>query len=459
MKALFKEYLKKSQAEVEPNITLKRQLAGQLFSEKPAKKSFWTWTKAIFTAPVVATFVIIFILSSNQETVKQVLKPQEVLAQALENTFNLDSFERTFGLPDDGKFRYRKLTHTSKGHGEQKLIRTFELWSDGLNIKADVFEAANELKSGFQSYLLNKAENYSCLFVTDFQSDIFEPACETLGKSKINFIGDQGEIFFPVEKETMINKIAFQNFYSKLDGPGLKISFSTSSPIKNPRFQFLDSNFNAISLFSSDALKSSENAKNSYQIQFMRSIVDQGNIVYFQVQDVVLPELSVNEKETLKTASMIYQLDSKAETIRALTPQEFKTKIPINVEYIQFISNSGVLIPAFYMMRYPEYFRSPTRTEEVTYQGKSTLKMTFDLPESFSNETPTYLYPPFAGKSDVTGYKIEVFMDPEQNKFLGYAIKQNALEVEAVTLEDEILPDSEKSKIFNEDQWKKSFTK
>lgn len=136
-KEAFKKHFEASMSKVEINVQLKKNISNHLFPMKSQKNPFWTWTKAIFTVPVAALIVIIFILNSSQEVVKQVLSPQQTLARALENTFHLGSFETTFGLPDDGKLYYRKIRIGQSEH----LISTennggVDLWTDGINLRA-----------------------------------------------------------------------------------------------------------------------------------------------------------------------------------------------------------------------------------------------------------------------------------------------------------------------------------
>lgn len=466
---LFKKYSDQSFEEIEIDSHHKKQLLSHLFKEKEVKRHFWTWTKAIFTAPVVATIAIVFFLSSNQETVK-VLLPQEALAQALENTFNLDTFETTFGLPDDGKLYHRVMTYNSN-HSENPIepyVATTNIWTDGTKMRRDslILSKSNDQYRNFNSFLINPQEDLRCYL------ELFKE-CESLSAFNANeierFTSGKG-VYNAIETENLIENLTVEPFYDAPKGPVYLIQWSTKEPMKSAGIlNGYDLNGGAGGMIDDPYTVAHPDA-NSYvndlkegKYWHKTSISMDTNFIadkkFFQITNHDSQHL-IDPRET-ESASQNFDPNSKPEYSMIYTiDRNYKVSPFATDAYIQEIKKRNTSTDAAKDMYYMGFqtaifflkrdnFSDPVFVKNIKRDGIEMVQLRFILPDAyFRSITPDPI---------TDDYFIDLFIDESQTRFLGYAKIKNEVELESLWIEDGVLPDSQKLKFFDKSAWMESF--
>lgn len=474
---LFKKYQNLSFKEIDIDSDHKKKLKQNLFRKKEAKSHFWTWTKAIFTAPVLAAFALIFILNSKQETVKQIMQPQEALAQAIKNTFDFNSFEKTFGLPNDGKFYHRQYSYNY-----ENTDSIIDLWRDKTNIRIDESRVFNSWFNDF--HLLNKEKMFISTLLNE-KTYCEGQISESIGPSFDCFTPEEikktlAEIdlspFFPPNKEDFIGDLTYSDTYDELYGPGFILNWSTAKPIDHSWLSFSSLSRGLITNF---VITDDFNWEDGYQLpeinqlgpKFFNQLKNgrywhratlytgislEKDTFYFQI---------ISDKEsngTPERKSMVYLIDSIKKEVQALSSQDFiekiKEKALNNNISKQFFYRT--LQPVIYILNHPEKFNEPIKTSLIDFQGEKIVESRYILPEAFFKQlalsthagTLIYIKP---SKEDL--YYIDFFFDQKQGQFLGYSIKKNESELESLWIQDKILPDAKTSQIFDENAWKEQF--
>lgn len=480
MKAIFKDYLKKSQAEVEPNVPLKRQLSDQLFSQKFAKKSFWTWTKALFTAPAIAVLVVVMILTSNQTG--NVLITQNALAQAIQNTFNFDAFETTFGLPEDGQFHHRIMSYynlySPYASGSPKPIN---LWMQQGNVRLDQFKSIPKFISDqpvLESRMFIQGKNIFCSYLNIKDNN---GGCLDAKKPKIPFTVSPTGPLYEAKNETLLQDVQIESIYSEIEGAGVHLTFSTSTPLVDAQLivgNFRDGSYSTMTLPNEDEkftdLKEGDFINHLVDGKYWASltlpiITPFKEEIYFQLQKVPDAFNRVVSKQDLdmdrsyneiaEESSMIYLFDGTQKQLTPLSSEQFlevQQKYSFSQLFIDEVFYSSVL-PALYVTQHPDQFTEPLSIETIKHEGEEVEQIQFVLPRSYFVEMGPVYQNPDASRHD--SYLINLYLNENRTRFRGYSILENGEEVEALWVSDEILPQAEFSEIFNEANWKAQWTK
>ena len=484
MKAIFKEYLKKSQAEVEPNVTLKRQLADQLFSQEPAKKSFWTWTKALFVSPFVAVFALIFLVTSNQG-MEQVFLHPAALAQAIDNTFNLEHFQTTLGLPNDGQFNHRQVIYS--GHYETSkalrihFTRTTDLWTDGHKVREDILTASNTPPHpnplpNFVSNLINPDIDEDCLFMgSEMCHSLSEYAKFNESETFSEYFMTHRETYDPVEKETLISNLSITPVYDSPQGPIYVVEWSTKelmseALLKNSynahggAIDFInDHEKNAPYTSGDNYVNSLRDGRYWHKINIHMPTSFLADKTYFQFvnHDADYPEEFLSEEQksaALKDniASMIYEVNRTSGKISVLTPEQFveiaKSQKPLTsvLSEDELYDPTGKLQDLVFFLKH-EQFSQPVSVQAVDKNEKRAIQVQYALPESFLKM--------WDHESIARMDSINFYLDETQTYFLGYdLIDKNGKLLESVWIKDEVLPDTEKPKIFDKEAWQETIS-
>lgn len=477
----FKDYTENSMSEVQIRSKHKEELAQKMFENRFEKKPFWTWTKAIFTAPVLATIAIYFFFNFNEKVFQEVLLPQEALAQVLENTFDLDSFATTFGLPDDGKLHHRIIHSKSVmdmyGISESKSGRT-DLWSDGDQVRKD--NLYNVGDSGLKMLNSTMIDQHDHLCHTGKMS---VPECVSLKdvqEERVEQIISNHGLLYPVVQEGWISDLKGQ-LTTNHDMLGVLLSWSTIEPIEKKINIWTG---NSLTTINSGVILSSEQ-KSVYHshddLNYINQLKDDkywhsafididhlkpnlnSDNIYFQIQMIdaeiesayqkALAEREGNAKsedfQFITKASIVYQFDPSDGQLIKLPAQKVISEIKSHTVLQETLDDAliSILGPALYIMKNPNEFKNPNSVEDTEYKGENIIKLNYSLSKDYFLQFGHYT------AEEYSKYSIDLFMDSSQTKFLGYSFKKDGKELHSIWIEDEILPNSQKSDLFNKAKW------
>lgn len=456
-KAFFKDHLEKSMAEVEVDHTFKNELAEKLFSPQKGKKHFWTWTKAIFTTPVFAAIVLILILNSSKETI---IFSQQALAQAIDNTFDFDHFETTFGLPNDGKFYHRVLTYHNYGDDTPIVgayAETMSLWTDSENIRSDVkFEPEHKEFTEFRSFLINPAAGLKCELALFKECELIE----TLKKQYVLTFSSGLDTHYPVAQENLLQNLDINTFYDSTKGNIYQLSWSTKKPLNGAAVIWSNDpaaggTVIALNSVNEDYTNKFEQGEYWHLVSIPMDPRIDGGSVYFQIEtDHFLGELELEEKDLTprneRLHSMIYALDKNQEIS------------PVSIEnFVSYLQNKYLLWPAsddsfkanfrsiIFALKNDTYSKNSIFLKNIERNEKSIIQIRYQLPSSYSK----IFYMPDEGEHE---YFIDVFLNENQTRFLGYSLIKDEAELESLWIEDEVLPDGKKPQLFDKSAWMES---
>ena len=186
----LEHYIKQKEANVDIDHDFKERLYFQLSKEKVKKPKKYWWRFSLPTLALAGSAIAIIIYFSSSSSVEKLVNtafiPQVALAEALQKSMNLESFDQTLGLPDDGQLHHRKVvfTYNYQYPNEAELgsgNNIINIWSDGNNLRSDEQRDVTmpNRASDSTSFIVSTRDNLSCSInsaiscqkITDEQQD------------------------------------------------------------------------------------------------------------------------------------------------------------------------------------------------------------------------------------------------------------------------------------------------
>ena len=462
---LFKKYQSHSFRGIDIDRHHKKRLRDSLFKTGKTKIPFWTWSKAIFTAPVVALIAIVFVLSSNKTLIQHTLLPQDALAQAIQNTFNLDSFETTFGLPDDGKFYHRVMTYHSNEteNPNGPFAEMTHLWTDGKNMRRDVsLLHDNDTYHNFYSFLVNHQENINCSFV------LFKECqpLSTFNQDQITWFLEGGTPYKPVKSEELISDLSITPFYDGPKGPMYLLKWSTDEPMKFAEIiTGYDPMGGAVGLIDDPAIVSKPdeygfvNMLDGQKYWHGTTLALETKFIakkqYFQIKNHV--PLDARDPRQVaggqiqnvpEKSSMIYAIDRNG-TVGSLAPDEFvedMKRYNASTDVDKDLFQMGFQSAIFSLKK--EKFARPIDIQSLEKEGEKLIKYRYLLSNDY--------YDPFIPVYPKEDYFVDLYINETQTKFRGYVMVKDETELESLWIQDETLSDAKKTDLFDQAAWEAS---
>lgn len=463
---LFKKYQSHSFREIDIDRHHKKRLQDSLFKTGKTKIPFWTWTKAIFTAPMVAVVAIVFILSSNKPIIEHTFLPQEALAQSLENTFNLDTFETTFGLPSDGKFYHRVMTYHSNAPENHygPYAETTDLWTDGKSVRRDITMLSDDATyRDFFSFLISAVDDANCSFVT-FKE------CQPLAafnQDQIKWFLDGNMPYKPADSEMLVSDLSVAPIYDGLKGPIYFLKWSTKAPVQSAEIMSgYDPMGGSLGFIDDPAIVLNPD-KYSFVNVFQdgkywhgTTLAIETNFIakkqYFQIKNHVslhqldphLIENGETQNHFTEESSMIYAIDRNG-GVRSLTPDEFVEDMKgynASTDAAKDLFHMGFQTAVFLLKH--NNFSAPIFIQHIEKNNQNLIQIRYQMPEIYNRIVG------YEGSKDE--YKVDFFLDETQAHFVGYELIKNGTETESLWIKDEILPDAEKPNLFDQATWEAS---
>jgi len=422
----------------------KQQLHTELTKQANASQPRQWWKFLIPTLSISAVAAVAIIIGvNNKPIIKQALLPQEALAAALSNVFTLDSIDSTLGLTSSDQLHHRQLHYT------QEQTADIDLWTQQNNFKFAVnySDPTNHDVITYNAVKQMLCENSIC---NDFA---------TVQKiAQQQSLSNQG-MFYPIDKEQMISDLSVESFIDTMNGPGVYVTWSTTTPIVQGQFMSTDAFFvtsggSAITDYTSHGMhwytNEQHDGKYWHRMPVYHDIINATDNAYIQIQEVNNTDFFGVPNPALPTslrrASMIYTVHFSEQTITAVSPelvaQEIDKSILSNkISQFEFYQ---LLQPALYMMRHVNDLGDPITTTTTAHD--QTVKMLeYTLPDSYLAEVRTSYSGPHDSSNKVT---MDIYLDQTQTEFLGYTVKENGIVLEELWMTDEILPNDQAETIF-----------